>query len=91
MSCGEINDVDCMAVLEQVQEYLHSEVDEGRLTLIHEHLVACGPCLAEYGLEQVVRELIHRSCACTPAPEHLRMSIVTRLTELRLDGLTSSS
>ncbi len=53
MSCGKFNDVDCTAVLEQVQEYLHSEVDEEALTLIHEHLVACGPCLSEYGLEQV--------------------------------------
>jgi mycothiol system anti-sigma-R factor len=87
MSCGEFSDVDCSAVLDRVQEYLHSEMDELDLTRIHEHLVDCGPCLSEYGLEQLVRELIHRSCTCTPAPEHLRMAIETRLVQLRSEGL----
>ncbi len=87
MSCGEANDVDCSAVLEKVQEYLHSEMDEIDLTRIHAHLVDCGPCLSEYGLEQIVRELIHRSCHCTPAPEPLRVAIESRLVQLRAEGL----
>ncbi len=91
MSCGEFSDVDCSDVLERVQEYLHSEMDEIDLTRIHEHLVGCEPCLSEYGLEQLVRELIHRSCACTPAPEHLRSAIETRLVQLRAEGLGFSS
>lgn len=89
MSCGKSGDIDCSSALAQIQEYLHSELDEERLTLIHDHIVACGPCLDEYGLEQIVRELIHRSCLCTPAPETLRMSIVARITQLRLDGAQS--
>ena len=89
MSCGNSSEVDCGAVLAQVQEYLHRELDEEALALIHDHLLACGPCLSEYGLEQVLRELIHRSCTCTPAPERLRISIVARLSGLRLDGAPS--
>lgn len=86
MSCGNPNDVDCSSVLDQVYEYLHSELDHDRLTQIHAHLKACGPCLQEYGLEEVMRELIHRSCHCTPAPEELRLAIISTITEIRGSG-----
>ena len=68
MSCGDPHDVHCQEVVRQVQEYLHHELDEASLTLIHEHLVACGPCLSEYGIEEALQSLIARSCACQPAP-----------------------
>jgi len=89
MSCGNSSEVDCAAVLAQIQEYLHRELDEEALTLVHDHLVSCGPCLSEYGLEQVLRELIHRSCSCTPAPDRLRLSIVSLLSGFRFDGAPS--
>ena len=89
MSCGEPHGIDCSQVLDQVYDFLHHELDEERLTTVHRHLDECGPCLAEYGLEQIVRDVLHRSCGCTPAPESLRMAIIKRITEIRVDGLRS--
>jgi len=83
MSCGDPHDVDCSEVLDAVYEYLHDELDEQRLAVIRQHLDECGHCLSEYGLEQVVRDLVHRSCRCTPAPQTLRMTILARMTQLR--------
>jgi anti-sigma factor (TIGR02949 family) len=80
MSCGDPDDVDCQEVVRQVQEYLHHELDEVHLALIQRHIVACGPCLQEYDLEEALRSLIARSCACLPAPPELRDAVLTRIT-----------
>lgn len=83
MSCGQPGEVDCSDVLNQVYEYLHQELDEQRAADIHRHLDACGHCLSEYGLEQAVRDLVSRSCRCSPAPESLRVSILLRISAIR--------
>ena len=83
MSCGNPGEVDCNEVLDQVYEYLHHELDEERADSIHQHLEDCGHCLAEYGLEEAVRDLVSRSCRCSQAPEALRTSILVRITEIR--------
>ena len=86
MSCGSPHNPDCSEVLNDVYDYLHSELDSARLATIHRHLDECGPCLQEYGLEEVVRDLVQRSCHCTPAPEGLRAAIILRITQIRFEG-----
>jgi mycothiol system anti-sigma-R factor len=83
MSCGNPGDVDCTEVLDEVYEYLHQELDEDRTASIHRHLAECGHCLREYGLEEAVRDLVSRACPCSPAPEHLRQSILHRIASIR--------
>ena len=83
MSCGNPSEIDCSEVLDQVYEYLHHELDDERASDIHRHLDECGHCLSEYGLEQAVRDLVSRSCRCSPAPEGLRMSILLRISAIR--------
>jgi anti-sigma factor (TIGR02949 family) len=72
-------------VLDQVQEYLHHELEPDRYVLVRQHLAECNRCLQEYGLEEVVRELLNRSCHCTPAPEALRSAVMQRITTIRFD------
>lgn len=86
MSCGGPHEVDCSEVLGDVYDYLHAELDPGRRAAIKRHLDDCSPCLEEYGLEQIVRDMLHRSCHCTPAPENLRSAIITRITQIRVEG-----
>ena len=86
MNCGDSHGIDCSEVLDQMYEYLHHELDDDRLTLIERHINDCGPCLAEYDLEEMVKELVNRSCHCTPAPGALRGAIVARIAEIRVDG-----
>ena len=35
---------------------------------IRQHLDECGPCLREFGLEEVVKKLVAKHCGCDPGP-----------------------
>ena len=86
MSCGQHNESDCAEALQEIYEYLHYELDAERLSAIRAHLTECGECLREYGLEQVVRDLLERSCHCT-APAALRVAVLARITASPFDAL----
>ena len=59
----------------------------GRVRQDRGHLDECGPCLAEYDLDQALKALMRRSCACEPAPAAVRLQIMPRIT----DGAPSRS
>lgn len=84
MSCGNHHDTSCEDVLDRMYEYLDGELDAHHLTVIRQHLDECGPCLRQYDLDEAVKALVRRSCACEPAPEQLRLKILTRITEVRV-------
>jgi mycothiol system anti-sigma-R factor len=52
---------------------------------IKQHLEECGPCLRESHLDEALKALVRRSCACEHAPEQLRMRVLTRITQVRLE------
>ena len=79
MSCGNPHEVPCDEVLAMVYDDLDTECGEEQPHRIVEHLHECGPCLRQFGLEEAVKALVQRSCACATAPEHLRVEIVTRI------------
>jgi len=82
---SEVNSFDpCLAVLDQVYEFLHGEMDEVRVVVIRQHLDLCPPCLRQYALEQAVKSLLSRSCCREQAPETLRISIVAQIREVRV-------
>ena len=83
MSCGNPHAVDCREVLDRLYTYLDGELDTATFEEVHEHLEECGPCLAEFDVERVVKIVVARSCACSPAPEDVRTKVVARLTEVR--------
>jgi mycothiol system anti-sigma-R factor len=88
MSCGEqgpgeVAGSDCSEVLHRVYEYLDGEMTQADTVKIRSHLEECGPCLQEYDLDQALKALVKRSCACEEAPVELRTSIMTRITTIR--------
>jgi mycothiol system anti-sigma-R factor len=85
VSCGKPHETDCSEVLDRVFEYLDNEMDTLDCAKIKQHLEECAPCLREYNLDVALKALIRRSCACEPAPEALRMRVLTRITEVRLE------
>ena len=85
MSCGQPHETDCSEVLDRVFEYLDNEMDSLDCAKIKQHLEECGPCLREYNLDVALKALIRRSCACEPAPDTLRLRVLTRITEVRLE------
>jgi mycothiol system anti-sigma-R factor len=46
---------------------------------VKQHLDECGPCLREYGLEEVVKKLVNKSCGCDPVPDDLKAKVLGRL------------
>jgi anti-sigma factor (TIGR02949 family) len=96
MSCGKPHEIQCLEVLARLHEYLDREPEAIHgLTLeqIQHHLEECPPCMRQFGLEQMVRALVQRSCGCHGSgcscgcmpSEALRTRIVTELTTL-VDG-----
>ena len=55
MSCGNPHETDCADVLDRLYAYLDGELDESLCGDIRKHLDECGPCLKEYGLDQMVK------------------------------------
>jgi mycothiol system anti-sigma-R factor len=83
VSCGDPHDVDCSRVVEQVYLYLDGEMADADCATVRRHLEECADCLREYGLEQVFKALVARSCGCDETPVDLRERIVTRLRTAR--------
>jgi mycothiol system anti-sigma-R factor len=82
MSCGHPHEDDCASVLDHVYEYIDREMADDDLATVKQHLEDCSPCLAEYGLEQAVKALVHRSC-CETAPEELRSKVLAKIRQAK--------
>ncbi len=74
----------CGDALARVYDYLDRELDLARSQAIAGHLEACPDCSEHYRLEQVVKELVQRTCCEQRAPEELRIKIVARISEVRI-------
>jgi mycothiol system anti-sigma-R factor len=85
MSCGNPHKVPCSEVLEQVYYYLDHEMSDADCEDIREHLDECGPCLREFGLEEVVKKLVAKHCGCDPAPADLRSKVLVRIRQAQVE------
>ena len=79
-----LSESDCSEALMRVYEYLDGEMSVDDCRKIQAHLDDCGPCLRQYNLDQALKAVIKRSCACEEAPLELRTTILTRITMIRL-------
>ena len=80
---GDAGHPDCSDVLDRVYEYVDGELSSDVVESIREHLAECAPCLRQYDLEAVLKQLVRRSCQ-DRAPETLRLRIIARITEVRI-------
>jgi mycothiol system anti-sigma-R factor len=69
--CGG-HEADCQDVLSEVWLFLDHECDKSRRELLRRHLDECHPCLAVYGIEEKLKELLARKCGGEQAPNGLR-------------------
>ncbi|MGQ0480054.1 MAG: mycothiol system anti-sigma-R factor [Pseudonocardia sp.] len=72
MSCGHPHETPCEDVLAEVWLFLDHECDQTRRELLRHHLEECNPCLAAYGIEEKLKELLARKCGGEQAPNGLR-------------------
>jgi mycothiol system anti-sigma-R factor len=82
MSCGDPHEIDCLEVLEEVYTFLDGELNEARRVVVQQHIEECSPCLRQFGLEQMVKRLVARSCGAEQAPDALRMQVVARIRQI---------
>jgi mycothiol system anti-sigma-R factor len=85
MSCGKPHETPCTEVLAELYTYLDQELDSADYAKIQQHLDECGPCLEEYGLDKVVKQLVHRHCGCDTAPKELRAKVLARIQQVRIE------
>jgi mycothiol system anti-sigma-R factor len=85
MTSSEHDEVDCSRALLQVYQYLDGEMGPDDCARIREHLAQCGQCLKEYDVDQMLKMLVRRSCACESAPMQLRMQIMARITTITVE------
>ncbi len=78
MSCGNPHELDCRDALDRLYEYIDDEVDSADHDVIAHHLEECGPCLAEFDLEVLVKVVVARSC-CDHAPSKLRDRVISEI------------
>jgi mycothiol system anti-sigma-R factor len=85
MSCGNPHDVPCTEVLALVYSYLDGEMEASGRIEIHQHLDECGPCLREYGLEELVKRLVHNCWGPETVPGELRAKVLMRIATVRAE------
>jgi len=91
MSCGKPHEVPCTEVLALVYSYIDGEMEDSSSGQIRQHLHECGPCLREYGLEELVKKLVHNCCGQEATPGELRSKVLTRIATLRAELESSQS
>ena len=82
-----ISVTDCSEALLRVFEFLDGEMGPDECRKIQAHLDDCGPCLKQYNVDQALKAMVKRSCACEEAPMELRTLILQRLTVVRIESL----
>jgi mycothiol system anti-sigma-R factor len=85
MSCGNPHETPCSEVLARVYSYIDGEIDNISYAEIRQHLDECGPCLREYGLEEVVKKLVHKHCGSELVPSDLRARVLARIQQVRVE------
>ena len=85
MSCGKPHETPCTEVLAELYAYLDEELGPPGRAKIRQHLDECGPCLREYGLEEVVKKLVHKCCGHEAVPGELRAKVLTRIAAVRAE------
>jgi mycothiol system anti-sigma-R factor len=85
MSCGRPHETPCTDVLERLYSYLDGELDAPNIAKIAQHLDECGPCFEEYGLDELVKKLVHKHCGHDRVPEELRAKVLIRIRQVRLE------
>jgi mycothiol system anti-sigma-R factor len=85
MSCGKPHEVPCTEVLALVYSYIDGEMEDSSSVQIRQHLHECGPCLREYGLEELVKKLVHNCCGHEETPGELRTKVLTRIATVRAE------
>ena len=72
----------CAAALQRLWSYVDAELTADDEAELRDHLAGCPPCLAEYSIDVVLKNLVRRSCQ-EEAPVELRVRITETIARTR--------
>lgn len=80
------HDEACSDVLDRVYAFIDRELDENAMTYdqISAHLETCRPCLEEYDLDRVIKQILARSCQCERTPDEVRVKVLARIRSVQV-------
>ena len=81
-----MSELDCRQALERMNQFLDQELCDADAQEIREHLAACEPCLDDFDADQALKQLLHRCCSESRAPDELRARIRASLARPSLDS-----
>ncbi|WP_017973479.1 mycothiol system anti-sigma-R factor [Actinopolyspora halophila] len=81
MNSGDEPQTSCEDVLSEVWLFLDNECDQERRAALRRHLDECGSCLEHYGIEEHLKELLHRKCGGEHAPAELHNRLRSSIRE----------
>ena len=73
-----MTDCGCTKAKQDLEEYLHNELQADDAADIREHLETCSDCQSEVHVGIVLTEVVQRACKET-APEELRVQVMAKL------------
>jgi mycothiol system anti-sigma-R factor len=71
--------------MEGLYSYLDGELEPPTVAKIRQLLDECGPCLEEYGLDELVKKLVHKHCGHDRVPDELRAKVMIRIRQVRAE------
>jgi anti-sigma factor (TIGR02949 family) len=69
-----LSEIDCDDVLQDIEHFLHGELDPARHALLADHLSGCSPCLHRAEFRRKLKEIVRTKCR-SEAPEGLMVRI----------------
>ncbi len=72
----------CDELIDQLYEFMDSEINEETCHRFRGHLAECPPCRDAVAAEHRLRSMLRRSCL-EVAPSQLRLRVVTQISLLR--------
>lgn len=75
----------CAATLAHVDEFIDGELCARECDGIESHLLSCANCRAVFQRELDLKMAVRRACQCDDVPEEVRVRVLTRISQLRVD------
>jgi len=69
---GASDKVRCEEALADIYLLLDRECSPERDAALRQHIDDCPPCLEEYGIDEHIKQLLHRKCGGDLAPDELK-------------------
>ena len=75
----DVQDIDCLEVLDRLHGYLDGELTAVRAAEVRRHLVHCAPCLQVSDFEAAYLRFLEARAQAQHAPASLRKRLLERL------------